>query len=206
MTLLVADPQIRDRLIAERRATGGDRYDEVWDGVYLMSPPAGDEHQEVVAALGGILYFVVGLTGLGIVRTGVNVSDREENWTENYRVPDVAVHLADGRARVLPTHWLGGPDFLVEVLSPGDRARDKLTFYASIGVREALLIDRDPWSLELYGLCDGRLLPLGVSRPESPATLASSVVPLAFRLDPGDGSGRPRVVVEHDGSGQRWVI
>ena len=45
MSLLVSDPELKERLLAERRASGGDRYDEVWDGVYVMSPLADDEHQ-----------------------------------------------------------------------------------------------------------------------------------------------------------------
>ena len=38
---------------------------------------------------------------------------------------------------------VGGPDFLVEVASPGDRSLDKLAFYEGIGVRELLMVDRD---------------------------------------------------------------
>jgi len=204
MTLLVADPCLRDRLIAERRASGGDRYDEVWEGVYVMSPLAGDDHQRIVSRFTSILDIVIGMPGLGEVRAGVNVSDREDGWEHNYRVPDVAVRLRDGRARIVETHWVGGPDFLIEVLSPGDRARDTLDFYARIGAREVLIVDRAPWALELYGLRDGRLLPLGVSRPEAPQELASAVVPLAFRLiAEGD---RTRIEVARPGGGQRWVF
>ena len=55
MSLLVRDPTDRDQILAKRRASGGDRYDEVWEGQYVMSPLAGDEHQRIVTWLAGIL-------------------------------------------------------------------------------------------------------------------------------------------------------
>jgi Uma2 family endonuclease len=204
MTLLVADPDLRRRLLAERRASGGDRFDEVWDGVYVMSPLANDDHQRIVARLTAILDQVIGQAGLGEVRPGVNVSDRVKGWKQNYRCPDVAVRLEGGRARILTNHWCGGPDFAVEVISPGDRARQKLDFYAAIGSRELSLIDRDPWSLELYGLAGDRLVPVGVSRPGAPIELRSNVVPLTFRLI--EEGGRPRIEVVHVPAGSRWVF
>lgn len=204
MSLLVGDTILRDRLLAERRACGGDRLDEVWNGVYFMSPLADDDHQRIVTRFAFIFEDVIGQIGLGEVRAGVNVSDREDGWEHNFRIPDVAVRLNDGRARILETHWCGGPDFLIEVLSPGDRARDKLDFYAAIGVREALLIDRDPLALELYGLQGDRLIPMGVSRAGSGQVLVSTVVPLTFRLD--TESDPPRIEVVAPGTGQRWRV
>jgi Uma2 family endonuclease len=132
MATLVIDPDLEERLQAERRASGADRYDEVWEGVYHMSPLAGNLHQQIVARLTGIFYNTIDLPGLGLVRAGVNVSDREEGWEFNYRVPDVAVFLAGTAARDCGAHWLGGPDFAVEIASPEDDIRDKLPFYASV--------------------------------------------------------------------------
>jgi hypothetical protein len=40
MALLSVNPVDLAHLIRERRESGGDRYDEVWDGVYVMSPLA----------------------------------------------------------------------------------------------------------------------------------------------------------------------
>ena len=87
---------------------------------------------------------------LGKVYQGVNVSDRDDDWTKNFRCPDVAVYLTGNPAVAKGAYWHGGPDFAVEILSPDDRSREKLDFYARVGVRELLLIDRDPWALELY--------------------------------------------------------
>ena len=115
MPTMINDAALAERLKAERRATGADRYDEVWEGTYMMAPMPNDEHQEIVGQLFFVLQEVVGWSGLGQVRPGVNVSDREHDWIDNYRVPDVAVFLSDGNAKNCGTHWWGGPDLAVEV-------------------------------------------------------------------------------------------
>lgn len=204
MPLLVLDPRIEERLKAEREACDGDRHDEVWEGVYMMAPLADDEHQDLQAGLVAAFYWTVQRAGLGKVRGGVNVSDREKGWTFNYRVPDVAVFLAGTSARSCGTHWVGGPDLAVEIASRRDRSRKKLKFYAKVGVRELLLIERDPWSLELYRLQSGRLKPVGTSDLARPAVLASDVVPLSFAIAPG--TPRPRVELRHRDGVQSWDV
>ena len=83
------------------------------------------------------------------------MSDREEGWKENYRIPDMVFYSESNPAKACVTHLCGGPDFALEVVSPGDRSREKLGFYASVGTREVLLLDRKPWSLELFRLVGG---------------------------------------------------
>jgi Uma2 family endonuclease len=204
MSFLRLDRDLGEQLRAERAANGSDRWDEVWDGVYVMPPLPNDEHQEIVTALAAILQFTVGWTGLGRVFAGINVSDRVENWKENYRCPDVAVFLKESRAVSHGMFWLGGPDFAVELISPGDQSREKIPFYESVGVRELLVIDRDPWKLELHSLRDGRLVLAATSTPDRPDIVTSAVVPLAFRLV--EQSPRPRIEVVHTVTGQRWLV
>jgi len=72
-----------------------------------------------------------------------------------------------------------------------------------VGVRELLLIDRDPWGLELYRLHDGRMELVGQSRLEKADVLQSAVLPVAFRLIPGDA--RPGIEVSHNDGIQKWV-
>jgi Uma2 family endonuclease len=163
MATLIRDSSLEERILAQRRASGADRWDEVWEGVYVMAPLPNDEHQDVQAKLVAILQTVIGWSGLGLVRAGVNVSDNEENWTYNYRCPDVAVFLKGTTAQNRREFWLGGPDFAVEIVSPKDASREKLDFYARVGVRELLIIDRQPWSLQLYRLKGGELLDAGSS-------------------------------------------
>src|SRR5262249_53526472 len=132
------------------------------------------------------------------------VSDRKENWKENYRIPDVAVFLPGNAAEDCDTHWYGGPDFASEIASPDDRSREKLGFYSKVGVRELLLIDRDPWSLELYQARRGKLVQTGRSTVDQPKVLVSKVVPLTFCLRAGED--RPLIEIKHKDSGQCWVV
>lgn len=204
MALLVTDPSLEERLIAERQASGGDRFDEVWEGTYVMAPLPNDEHQDIQTGLATLFRIVIDWPGAGLVRAGVNVSDREEGWEHNYRCPDVVVFMKGTSARNCDTHWVGGPDFAVEVRSPGDRTREKLPFYASVNVRELLVVERRPWSLELYRLTDGELAPAGRSTVDDPQALSSDVIPFSFRLIPA--SPRPTIEVVHRESGQRWSV
>ena len=84
MTMIVLDPSIRRQIIEQRLDSGADRFDEVWDGVYVVSPLPNDEHQEIVGGLTTCLTIAIGFSRLGKVRPGVNVSDRVEDWEHNY--------------------------------------------------------------------------------------------------------------------------
>ena len=202
--VLVTDLMLADQLRKEREASDGAQHDEMWDGVYVMSPLPNNEHIEICAELWLVFRTVLRENRAGITYNGLNVSDREEGWTRNYREPDVAVFLVGNPAKNCGTHWCGGPDLLVEVLSPNDLAYQKMPFYASIGVREVLIVDRDPWSLELYRREDGALNCVGRSNLERPDPLASSVLPIAFRLVPS--TPRPRIEVVRDSDGTTWLV
>ena len=148
--MVVLDSWIDKQPKAGRAVSGADRYDEVWDGIYVVPPLPDNEHQDLRAGLGA------------------------------------------------------GPDFCAEVTTPGDRSRDKLDFYAGIGVRELLLVDRDPWFLELYRLNGGRLGLVGRSELAHPDALVSTVVPVSFRL--AAGAERPAIEVVHRDGVQRWLV
>lgn len=204
MALMVLDPTEEARLKAERQACGGDRYDEVWEGVYMMASLANNEHQQLQSGLVAAILVAVGWGASEQVMAGANVSDRKQGWEHNYRCPDVVVVRPGGAAQDCGTHWCGGPDFCVEITSRGDRSRDKLDFYSGVGVRELLLVDRNPWTLELYKLAEGRLERAGRSDPAAADVLASSVLPVSFRLVPG--APRPRIEVAHRDGVQRWLV
>src|SRR5436305_2050731 len=112
MPTLVMDPQLEEELLEKRRAWGGDKFDEVWEGVYVMSPLPNIEHQELMANLTAA--FRMAFSGRSDVHVfaGVNVSDRRKNWKSNYRCPDVAVVLPGSHAINCDTFFLGGPDFV----------------------------------------------------------------------------------------------
>jgi Uma2 family endonuclease len=192
-----------ERILRRRRKCGGDRYDEVWNGVYVMSPLADNEHQEVASNLAGI--FKQAVSGRGRVFAGANVSDRPERWKKNFRCPDVAVFLPGNPAEDRGTFWFGGPDFAVEIISKEDRSREKLDFYAKVGVKELLLIDRKPWRLELYRLDNGVLSPVGTVEPAAVgAVLESAVLPVSFRLT--QSAPRPEIVICQTIDGRTWTV
>jgi Uma2 family endonuclease len=204
MVATILDPGLEQQLIEERRAAGADRYDEVWEGVYVMAPIANDEHQDFVANWTAVLTITVQWAGTGLVRPGVNVSDRVDDWKSNYRCPDVVVYLNDTAAENHGEFWYGGPDFAIEITSPYDKTRDKFDFYAKVNTRELLIVDRDPWALELFRLMDGELRLVGKSTPESAVVLRSEIVPLSFCLK--TGTQRPTIEVRHADGGQNWTI
>jgi len=204
MAILVADPYIEDRLIAEREASGADRYDEVWEGVRMMTPMPNDEHQQIVSRFVSVLEDIVGWPGLGEVRPGVNLSGRGNDWEHDFRVPDVAVFLRSGSAENYDTHWRGAADFLIEITSPGDRTREKISFYGSLGVTELLVVDRRPWALELYRQQVGQLKLAGHCDVENGEVLYSNRVPLSFQLVAGDA--RPQIEVRHGESERCWLV
>ena len=204
MVATILDPHLEERLIAERRAAGADRYDEVWEGVYVMAPMPNNEHQDFVGDWTTVFKIAVQWPKLGSAYPGINVSDRTDDWTKNYRCPDVAVFLNDTTAENRGAYWYGGPDFAIEIISDGDRTREKFDFYANIDTRELLIVDRDPWALELYRLSDGELGLVGKSTPDDSQVLQSDVVPLSFFMKPGDE--RPAVEILHNDEQQTWSI
>ena len=94
----------------------------------------------------------------------------------------MAVFLKGNPAKDRDTHWFGGPDFAVEIVSPSDRSRDKLDFYAKVGVRELLIVDRKPWKLELYRNDGSALALVGTCPVTKPKPLDSQVIPFRFTL------------------------
>jgi len=183
MSVLINDETIANEVIKQRRESGTDRFDEVWDGVYVMSPIANNQHQALATQLSAAICTAIDWRDLGQTLVGANVSDQPVDWTRNYRIPDVLVFLKETSAVDRGTHWFGGPDFAIEIVSPGDRPRDKLAFYAKAGTRELLIIDRNPWMLTLYRLINEDLVPVETSSHEKPGELVSNVLPLKLQLD-----------------------
>ena len=203
MSVLIHDPDLAADVLKAREESDGDRYTEVWDGVVVMPAVPNNEHQHLVMRLGSAFSAVVDWDAGDGVLPGANVSDRDVGWKQNYRCPDVVVALAGGRARDCGTHWCGGPDLVVEIESPGQDARDKLDFYAAVGCREVLLIDRDPWALELYRLVGDAYSLVGRVEGKGGGDVKSDVLPLTFAFTPG--KLRPAIAITHATTGQTWT-
>ena len=203
MATVVMDSGIAEAMRQERAAAGSDRWDEVWEGTYMMAPLPNIEHQELVGIFAHVLQQVIPRSR-GLVLPGANVSDREKGWEFNYRCPDVVVYLTGTRAKNCGTHWRGGPDFAVEIVSPDDMVRDKIPFYGKVAMRELLIIERDPWSVELLRLSGKKLKSVGVSSGKRGRFLQSTVLPLRFRLI--GGKRRPTIEVVRSSDDKTWHV
>lgn len=192
MATVILDQHLAQSLIAERKRLGHDRFDEVWEGVYMMAPAPNDEHSLIIMRLSHFFDDTIGIPGKGDVRTVINVSDRAIGWEKNFRVPDLAVMLRGGKSANRGSYWQGGPDFVVEVCSPDEDPHEKIDFYEALRVRELLIINRDPWKLELFRLADAQLKLAAEATPEV-GEVAGDVIPFNFRL--ARGADRPELVV-----------
>ena len=123
-------PRELDKLIERRRATGADRYDEVWEGEYHMAPAPHSAHGQLENTLAALLRPLA--LRAGLVPTGSFNLGRPED----YRVPDGGLHVGHPSAVWLPTAAL-----VLEIVSPGDESWDKLPFYAAHGVDEVVIAD-----------------------------------------------------------------
>lgn len=204
MATVVMDHDFAERLRQERAAAGADRWDEVWEGTYMMAPAPNNEHQEIGTRLCVAFVEVAGWDSGAVVTQVANVSDRDRRWKQNYRCPDIVVYLANTKAKNLRTHWNGGPDLAVEITSDDDQTRDKIPFYAKVGTRELLIVDRNPWSLELFRLTRKKLKSVGVSSGRKGQVLESRVLPLTFQLK--SGKSRPTIDVVRTTDGQKWSV
>lgn len=204
MTTVIEDRDFERQVRRYRKRIGADRYDEVWDGVYVMAAMPNSEHQDLVCGLSSALRIAIRETGRGHVYPGINVSNLRHGWKKNYRCPDVAVYLNGNSAENLHTHWYGGPDLAVEIVSPGDRSRLKLDFYASVRTREVMILDRDPWRLELFRFDGTSMVPAGASTVESDQELRTESAPFTWRLV--SGADRPKVELAWTETGQRWSV
>ena len=86
---------VTDEELAQRRLTGIDRFDEMWEGVLHMAPAPTLEHQRIVTELTVFLVSLCKARGLGTLVIGINVFN-EAFQGEDYRIPDFSF-VAKGR-------------------------------------------------------------------------------------------------------------
>jgi Uma2 family endonuclease len=202
--LMVLDPAAAERLLAERRRLGQDRKDEVWNGTYLMSPDPTFAHNMIVGELTVVFSLTQKPRG-AIISPGGNISDRAKGWEQNYRCPDVIVLFPNNPAKNLDTVLVGGPDFAVEILSPHDRAREKLPFYGKIQTRECLYIDRELECAELYRLNGEQMVLVAQLTAANGLACSSQVLNLRFQVI-AEGTQTVLEVHSLDDSNQSWRV
>jgi Uma2 family endonuclease len=145
-------PAELQEIIERRQRLGQDRFDEVWDGVYHMSPHARASHGSVDDQLGVLLRPFADAAGLDGT-TAFNLGE-----AHNFRVPDHGYHRSFPSALYLPTAAI-----VVEVVSPDDESYEKFGFYAAHGVEELIYADPQLRSVRIWALRDGEYAETGES-------------------------------------------
>ncbi|HEY1190352.1 MAG TPA: Uma2 family endonuclease [Gemmata sp.] len=203
MPVVIYDPLYEQHVRAVRSAQSPGARDEVWDGVLVMPPLPNIEHQILATDLALVFAAVIDRPAGDLALVGANVSDRAVGWEKNYREPDVLVVLHTNPAQHCGTHWAGGPDLAVEIVSPGEDPRLKLAFYEKVNTREMLIVERDPWAVEQYQLQGGKLVLVGTATAANGAVLQIVALPLKLELRPG--AARPVIHITHTVTGQIWT-
>ena len=202
--MLIENPRLEEELKEQRKAWALTITTKFWEGVYFMAPPADNDHQKLVAGL-----TFASMTSS--MRLAWGRSSPGSIWPAPVKIgrtiiraPDVVIILASGTAQDQKTCYRGAADFVVEITSPRDRTYEKIPFYGRQGVRELLIVDRQSWTLELYRNQGNGLEKAGQSETQRGDVLSSGVVPLEFRLLPGQP--RPRIEVTHVETRRQWMV
>ena len=155
MPTLVLDPQPSDfeALLEQRHRLGQDLLDEVWEGVYHVNLAPHSRHAHVVQQLAEVLGPAAREAGLVPMLSIFNLGEPDD-----YRVPDGGLFRPGPETMYAPTAAL-----VVEVVSPGDKTYDKLSFYAAHRVDEALIVDPQERHAKWLGLAGGQYEPLEAS-------------------------------------------
>jgi Uma2 family endonuclease len=152
-----------------------------------MTPAPSLEHQRILDELIVFLAAHMKTTGRGTLRSGINVF-REST---NYRIPDLTF-VAQGRERIFSVDGVrdGGPDAVIEIRSPEDETYDKLPFFAELGIREVIVVDRDTKRPQIFRLAGAQYVAL---QPDADGWLGSETMTVKFRVNEGQP---PRLRVE----------
>jgi len=160
LTIVIPSPP--PELLEDRRQKGIDRRDEMWEGALHVPPMPSCDHQDFSWHLEAFLRGH--LRGRRIrVLGAVNVASLG-GWPRDFRIPDMVLLGPDCRGVNRRTHIEGPPDVVIEIASPGDESREKLPFWARIGVPEVWIIDRDSKDVEIRVLREGAYAPVTPDR------------------------------------------
>jgi Uma2 family endonuclease len=150
---MLATPTL-EKLIPERRKMSYEAYLDLADGPKIMEWVNGEviihvppiyEHQDIISFLDNLLRLFVTYFDLGRL---IIAPFEVKLWPDGpSREPDILFIGAEKLAQLTSKRFEGGPDLVIEIISPGsltiDRI-DKFTEYQQAGVREYWLIDPRP--------------------------------------------------------------
>jgi Uma2 family endonuclease len=143
--------RVPQEILAWRKRTGADRFDEMWDGVLHMPPIQNCDQQSLEGELQTYLVLRWGRPRKARVLHQMNLAP-PSGWPDNYRIPDLVL-LTPERLHIDRNEYFeGAPDVVVEIHSPGDEAYEKLPFYEDLGVPEVWIIHRDTKEPEVHVL------------------------------------------------------
>lgn len=168
-------------VLAYRRRTGADRWDEMWAGVLHMPPAPNRAHQDLSYLLENWLRKHWAASIGGRVHHEVNVAS-PGRWPHDYRIPDLVLLKPDRFHVDRNEYFEGAPTAVVEIHCPGDEAYEKLDFYAELAVAEAWIIDRDSRRPEVYALAGGQYVQL---EPNAEGWLAGGATGIWLRAVEG---------------------
>ena len=148
--------EVPEHILRERRISGADQWDEVWEGVLHMVPPPNVEHQDLEWHIETWLRrFWVSSVRKNKVYHQVALSP-DQDWVHNYRTPDIVLFTSTHLKFLRPTYCHGPCTVAVEVRSPNDETHEKFDFYAQLAVPEIWVIDRDSKKPEIHILDSGK--------------------------------------------------
>jgi Uma2 family endonuclease len=166
----------------ERRTSGADQFDEMWNGVLHMSPVPNRDHQNLEYEFHKYLDAFWATPKGGRVHQQVNLTtlEDESNWTSNYRIPDLVLLTPDRFEIDRGEYMAGPPTVAIEIHSPQDETYEKLPFYLELGVPEVWIIHRDTKQPEIYLLREAQYVKLPAGRD---AWLQSPAIGLEMKVE-----------------------
>lgn len=139
----------------------GKRY-EIIEGELFMVPSPMTKHQLVSQAIEAKLerFFLKKHPMAVYLHAPVDVILSDTNVVQ----PDICVILNEHRSIITEKNIAGAPDFLIEILSPSNRAMDvrkKRALYEKYGVKEYWIVDPDIETIQKSVLKKGRFVDAG---------------------------------------------
>jgi Uma2 family endonuclease len=130
-------------LIEQRRLFGQDRWDEWRHGAYRIMPIPTPEHARLVVAFAAFIDERVTSSRLEVA-LGINIGVDLEDAC----VPDIAIFRRDTSPS--SEAFLATAQLVVEILSPGEPAGEKMPLYGGWDVNEYLEVDPEEASVRLF--------------------------------------------------------
>jgi len=141
-TTIVAHGGVLDDWLQRRRALGLNKRDEMWNGIYHVTPHAHASHGRLAARL------IIGLDCAASAAGLIALTEFNLGVDGDFRVPDlgfIPVTEEDQLGLYVPS-----ASVVVEILSPDDASYAKVPFYLAHGVHEVWLLDPTRQRLSIH--------------------------------------------------------